>query len=153
MILAKLRERKGFLSIEAIVWLILILYAFVFAVDILQVGLKWYHLNKLTREGIRSMAIYGGFNDYNAAPVSARIDAVGSKQGFAPYGILMATSELEPPVRSSFYGRLEQVDYGNPVYLKLGTRHDWLVSKILPVSIKTSDFFIEARAVSERKFR
>lgn len=153
MVLAKLRENKGFLSVEAIIWLILILYTFVFAVDILQVGLKWYHLNKLTREGIRSMAIYGGYNELNAVPVKAKINATGSKQGFKPHGILMATSERETPVRSDQYGRLERVDYGSPVYLKLGARHDWLVSRILPVSIKTTDFFIEARAVSERKFR
>lgn len=153
MVMAKLRESKGFLSIEAIIWLVLILYTFVFAVDILQVGLKWYHLNKLTREGIRSMAIYGGYNNQNAALVSARINEVGSKQGFQPHGILMATNELETPVRSDLYGRQEEVDYGSPVYLKLGTHHDWQVSLILPVSIKTSDFFIEARAISERKFR
>lgn len=153
MILAKLRESKGFLSVEAIIWLILILYTFVFAIDILQVGLKWYHLNKLTREGIRSMAINGGFNAQNASLVSDRINDIGRRQGFQPYGILMATNELETPLRSNLYGRFEQIDYGSPVYLRLGTRHDWLVSRILPVSIRTSDFFIEARAVSERKFR
>ncbi len=153
MFLAKLREEKGFLSVEAIIWLILILYSFVFTIDILQVGLKWYHLNKLTREGIRSMAIYGGYNDLNAAPVSTKINSIGNKQGFQPHGILMATHELEMPVRSNIYGRRERIDYGNPVYLKLGTRHDWLVSRVLPVSVKTSNFFIEARAVSERKFR
>lgn len=148
-----MREEKGFLSVEAIIWLMLILYTFVFAIDILQVGLKWYHLNKLTREAIRSMAIYGGYNDLNASPVTAKINATGDKAGFRPYGIMMATDELEAPVRSDLYGRRERIDYGNPVYLKLGARHNWLVSKILPVSIKTSDFFIEARAVSERKFR
>ena len=153
MLMVKLRERKGFISVEALIWLMLIMYSFVFAIDILEVGLKWYHLNKLTRETVRSMAIYGGYNEFNSPAISAKINDISSRQGFQPYGIFMATSESENPVRSSLYGRQDRIDYGNPVYLKLGTRHDWLVSKLLPLNVKTSSFFIEARAVSERKFR